>query len=402
MSKKYWLCLLALIFTLTFGGCNNEVTPDIPPNDKTLYSAAEMQVYHIDHKENTVVVTNETMEYLLSLWNDAEWENDNTKTISEYIFDFGTEIGYSVDGIFNDKENKCHLRITQDQKNYINSLLDVLILDNGQGGDIHRITLENANKIKGGMKYSKIVEILGSGGKEVGSGAIIYEWQISDTEDKQCLRVWFLGSSFADGEIPSNLVADKVMIAKYDNTENGGGEAPLTTIASYNEYLSFINSKNLPKNFVDFEKIAQFGEFKSIVFLSEARYGNYSSYMYNITDSIGENFVIYINHKTDELSTEDTSSIITNINTNDMRTTVDSKSGTFAQSDLRYNYVQGKLLTVSWRVNDVNYTIMGNTNNNSLSLSEYPANSNTMVGKLLSVKSAADVLAYVAQNNVAK
>ena len=86
--------------------------------------------------------------------------------------------------------------------------------DKDTSDPIFEITLENANKVKSGMKYSEIVEILGSHGKEVGSGAIIYEWQIHDAEDKQYLHVWFLGSSFADGGIPSNLVADKVMIEK--------------------------------------------------------------------------------------------------------------------------------------------------------------------------------------------
>lgn len=66
--------------------------------------------------------------------------------------------------------------------------------------------------IKEGTKYSEIVEILGTNGENVGSGAIIYEWQISDEE---YLYVWFNSTTASGGEnFPADLIASSVEIRK--------------------------------------------------------------------------------------------------------------------------------------------------------------------------------------------
>ena len=72
------------------------------------------------------------------------------------------------------------------------------------------ITADNANKIKPGMKYSEIIDILGVPGTDVGSGAILYEGQISEEED---LYVWFDGSTSIDEIIPDDLVSTAVEIS---------------------------------------------------------------------------------------------------------------------------------------------------------------------------------------------
>lgn len=72
-----------------------------------------------------------------------------------------------------------------------------------------------------------------------------------------------------------------------------GGERPLLTIDTFDEYTKMLNSIHLPDDFVSYEKISQFGDFGGLVFLSETQKGDFSWYMYNLFDPLGDRFMCF-------------------------------------------------------------------------------------------------------------
>lgn len=162
------------------------------------------------------------------------------------------------------------------------------------------------------------------------------------------------------------------------------GEFPLLTIESYDAYMAFIEKSELPHDFVQYESIAQFGEFKSFVCLSDARNNDFSSCMYSLVDDSQSEFVMYIdigdtNKDKVQLST------ITSVNNANMRVlTNKTDAGTYVVAGLKYKYVAGKLLSISWTRGAVSYTLSGNS-----MLGDYPESATTTaVGKMLNTHTA--------------
>ena len=46
---------------------------------------------------------------------------------------------------------------------------------------------ERAKLVRQGMTYAEVRDIMGNDGKDIGSGAILYQWDLTET---QCLYVW--------------------------------------------------------------------------------------------------------------------------------------------------------------------------------------------------------------------
>ena len=160
-------------------------------------------------------------------------------------------------------------------------------------------------------------------------------------------------------------------------------EKPLLTIVSIEDYNKLINTQKIPTTFVRLESIEQLGEFVSLVFLSDAYAGDFSSYMYTLVDTVGYEVALYIN--SDESSSLTTSSdSITSVNTSDMRYIAEQKSGIYVTERLVYRYVSGKLLSISWVADGINYTLCGDP-----LFYDYPITASTFLSKLMT-KSYAD------------
>lgn len=173
------------------------------------------------------------------------------------------------------------------------------------------------------------------------------------------------------------------------------GERPLLTLDTYDEYLDFIGSAELPAEFVEYEDISYLGEFQSFICLSEARVNDFSSCMYTLFDESQSEFLLYVDIGSQEAIPSE--STVTAVNGNNMRSLVNSTdSGSFVVSGMEYKYLGGKLHTISWFKDNVRYTLFN-------SLGDYPENTTTTaVAKLLNLETAAsflDSLLYRATRN---
>ena len=165
------------------------------------------------------------------------------------------------------------------------------------------------------------------------------------------------------------------------------GERPLLTLDTYDEYLDFIGSAELPAEFVEYEDISYLGEFQSFICLSEARVNDFSSCMYTLFDESQSEFLLYVDIGSQEAIPSE--STVTDINGSNMRSLVNSTdSGSFIVSGMEYKYVGGKLLSISWFKDNVRYTLSGDS-----MLGDYPENATTTaVAKLMNIETAASCL----------
>lgn len=175
----------------------------------------------------------------------------------------------------------------------------------------------------------------------------------------------------------------------HNSGDNDGltGEVPLLTLETYDEYLNFIGSAELPAEFVAYEEISNLGEFQLFVCLSEARLNNFSSCMYTLFDESQSEFVLYVDIGSQEAIPSE--STVTDINGSNMRSLVNSTdSGSFIVSGMEYKYVGGKLLSIAWFKDNVRYTLSGDS-----MLGDYPENATTTtVAKLMNIETAASCL----------
>lgn len=184
--------------------------------------------------------------------------------------------------------------------------------------------------------------------------------EITDT-DKAEITEEISESKKTDNEIPSD-----------------GGERPLLTVESFEDYLKVIDTQKIPENFVQYEKINKLGEFKCLVFLNDDN----SSYMYTLADSTGYQLALYVDHNTAE-NDYDSADFITNVKSKDMRTLDDKNSGIFVTNGITYRYVSGKLLSINWVDGEVSFKLSG-----SSMLYDYPIEKSTFVCKLLNANEA--------------
>ena len=116
MTKK--ILLFLLIFSLlVISGCNTE-----GENDESL---SNMKLVYRSKPETEITLTNEQASYMVSIWENGEWGNDNLKISCPYYFTFyEQEITYSSEmGVFNDWVNNRFLQISKEERDYINSFI---------------------------------------------------------------------------------------------------------------------------------------------------------------------------------------------------------------------------------------------------------------------------------------
>ena len=160
------------------------------------------------------------------------------------------------------------------------------------------------------------------------------------------------------------------------------GERPLLTFETENEYMKFLNLVEMPANFVSYDEIVAIGAFNGLVFLSDAYTNDYSSYMYSLVDSEDFEITLYVDHNDAKESTETSVSKVTSTN---MRLLSDTSDGVYVFDDIKYQYVSGKLLSISWKTQNINYTLCST---GKLMLSDYPLAESTFVGKMLNSNTA--------------
>ena len=136
------------------------------------------------------------------------------------------------------------------------------------------------------------------------------------------------------------------------------------------------------------------GSFDSFVCLTDARAGDYSECLYSLIDDSGYRFSVYVYTEGATPNVTQTS-IITSVNEADLRTLSSESHGTYTKNGLRYSYIAGELLSITWTVDDVTIVISGNS-----ALYDYPYVSSTLVGKLLNTQTAESAVASIFENLV--
>lgn len=158
----------------------------------------------------------------------------------------------------------------------------------------------------------------------------------------------------------------------------------------YSDYLSFVETADLPEGFIHYEMLSQFGEYSYFAVLANLAIEDINKYLYCFKDekyimddgSCGE-LALYVDHKNEAFE-----NTISGGNLEDMRLLDTDESGSVIQSGIQYNYISGKLRSMKWKVDGVTYTLAGDP-----LLSDYPIDSSGVVGKLLNVQSAQNVIA---------
>lgn len=182
-----------------------------------------------------------------------------------------------------------------------------------------------------------------------------------------------------------------------------GGEIPLLTIEGYDEYSKFVEfgelpsdqisymdkSVELPSEFVEYKDLTQFGEFCSLVFLCEVRYGDYSRYQYSFINDEGVRTYLVIDHKKQGLINGMTSSITIEDVTSDMLSLKESKIGKIQiliYSGVLYSYNPlGNLSSVQWEHDNIHYLFGGSSNKITLAMTGSEA-----AKKLLDIETAVE------------
>ncbi|MBQ8165075.1 MAG: hypothetical protein IJZ94_04590 [Clostridia bacterium] len=175
------LMLLILSVLMLFSGCSVK------------YEAGSIKVSHTRYPTDVIYLSGEDSDVVLSMFNTADWVPKLTQTACSCVFSLtDSSVDYSPEsGLFSDKVNERTLFLSEEQKEYINSLIDDLY---GIQQDIYIPS-----------KLAEVYEI-----KSEGNSAVEYENPISDeviyTTEKSV------------GEFSSITVDEKEYGLRYEST----------------------------------------------------------------------------------------------------------------------------------------------------------------------------------------
>ena len=182
----------------------------------------------------------------------------------------------------------------------------------------------------------------------------------------------------------------KATTAKTEATTGSvaGGCEISVTIEDYDEYISFITSMGMPDSFITYDELSFLGNFKMFICPPFASAKELTQYIYDFKDSNGYDVVIAIQPVRNQISTEN---ILMLNNVTDYRKLSSEEKGVATINGLTYRYVKGKLLTIEFVYEDMQFVISGNS-----VLSDYPVNGeDTFMSKLLSADTAKDAAAQL-------
>lgn len=201
-----------------------------------------------------------------------------------------------------------------------------------------------------------------------------------------CLTICACNMNVLDGVNSSDSTEINTNALPKETVKPNEGERPILTFESENEYKKFLNLAELPADFVSYDEIVAIGAFKGVVFLSDAYANDYSSYMYSLVDFEGFEITLYVDHSEEALSTANS---VSKVNKANMRLLSDTSSGVYVSGNIKYQYVSGELLSISWENQNINYTLCAS---GAPMLSDYPPAESTFVGKLFDTDTALKTL----------
>ena len=176
------ILIFALVFVLTSCVAPNSGAPKINEVDFSKIDKTE-----VIFSSQIRPLTDEQMEYIISLWREGQWKSGQWKISPDYEFKAGNLLlKYDLSsGIFVDRANDRHLIISDEQIEVLKSYLTIVSAD-----AIAEITV--------GMTLSQVASILMSPGTPVSVG---YQYVCDDGSE-------FIISFVYDDEIKAPVVTD--------------------------------------------------------------------------------------------------------------------------------------------------------------------------------------------------
>ena len=171
--------------------------------------------------------------------------------------------------------------------------------------------------------------------------------------------------------------------------EPGYGETPTLTFETYEEYCSYLQTADLPAEFVPYEAIAPLGEFHHFVCLSVAQWGDYSHYMYTLVDDSGTELILYVeyNRNGPEIAPLP---LIEDINPENMRQTLSSQRGRYIYEGIEYKYISTGLLSITWEDQGRIFTLSADH------LGGYPEGVDTLAARMMDLSQVQEALTVIA------
>ena len=161
-------------------------------------------------------------------------------------------------------------------------------------------------------------------------------------------------------------------------------DRPGLAIYNYGEYLSFLESTDLPNDFVEFDSLNGFGSFSGFVDLSSSPNPftpyDYDHYMYTFIDENGYDYAIYVRREANYIPKEDINQ--EDINLADMRTLSSEQCGIYTMNGFKYNYVNGQLISIRWHHEGMYYCL----SIYSSDFVDYPIDTLTPFAKLVNIR----------------
>lgn len=163
------------------------------------------------------------------------------------------------------------------------------------------------------------------------------------------------------------------------------------TLCSKQEYDYFVNSYDMPDNFITYDMLNELGEFQALFFPIHPRTNNSLNYVYSLVDESGFELTLYVDPVVEYQtfhSDKDEAGCIDSIESIDMRCIEEEAPSTrYYHGNIRYGYIYGHLSSVSWIHDEIQYTLYSD-----LGMGDYPNIETTVAGKLLNKEKANEAL----------
>lgn len=124
-----------------------------------------------------------------------------------------------------------------------------------------------------------------------------------------------------------------------------GGEHATVTIDNYNEYLAFINSNDMPDDFITYDIFSDIGVFRTFICEPFTMRAECKEYIYVVEDDNGYSIMFSIELDEKELVTENYIFMPDNIS--DYRFVEYDKVVHSMVNNLKYSYARGKLFAIT-------------------------------------------------------
>ncbi len=176
-----------------------------------------------------------------------------------------------------------------------------------------------------------------------------------------------------------------------------GGEQSNINCNDYQSYETFLATSDLPKNFIRYERLRDFGDFVHFCSLSED--WSYCSYFYELIDENQYQFFLYIDELNDlrQNATPDGETIkrvrlLDPVEMGaDLRFSPEKGKSVLLLNDVQYTYADGQIVSIEWNANGNRFRMQAHS-----SMESYPIDRNaTLYSQLLTQNTALQATAAV-------